>query len=113
MPIIIDLKVMPSSGQQKITLDKAGKLKCYLKSPPEQGKANQELVKLLSKMLKITQDKVTIIAGQSSRNKTVKLDLAVTFEALLGLLEPSLLQAYKKLQTGVCEGDKKGQGTLF
>jgi len=45
MSLVFDLKVVPRSGRNKWVLDKSGKLKCYLKSPPEKGLANKELIK--------------------------------------------------------------------
>lgn len=69
MALIFDVKVIPSSGRNKWLLDSAGQLKCYLNNPPENGKANQELVKIIAKQLKISQKEVTIIYGQTSRKK--------------------------------------------
>ena len=53
MTIVLDIKVVPSSGKQRIEVDKTGKLKCHLKSPPEKGKANHELIKFLSQKLSL------------------------------------------------------------
>lgn len=87
MALIIEIKVAPSSGKLEIKLDKAGKLKCWLKSPPEQGKANTELIKFLAKSLGIPQDQVTIMSGHTSRNKRIKIELAITFDQLLHMLD--------------------------
>jgi len=86
MPIIIDIKVVPSSGRLEWKLDKSGHLKCYLKSEAEQGRANKELVKFVAKTLGITQECVVIMSGEISRNKKLKIDLNITFEQLLALL---------------------------
>lgn len=83
MSLIIQLKVVPSSGRVAWNLDKAGRLKCYLKSPPEKGKANRELIKILAKVLKMPQENITINAGATSRNKTVEIHSAITSEQLL------------------------------
>ena len=45
----IAVKVKPNSQQQKITEVEDGSLIVHLKSPPVDGKANQELIKLLAK----------------------------------------------------------------
>lgn len=87
MSLIVDIKVVPSSGKQKCILDKSGKLKCYLKSPPEKGLANLELVKYLSKALSISQNYIEIIAGLTSRNKRLKIEMDLTFLELLSLLD--------------------------
>ncbi len=86
MPLIIDIKVIPSSGRSKWMLDKSGQLKCYLKSPPEKGRANRELIKNLAKVLGITQESVKIIAGATSRKKKVRISLDISLDQLLHAL---------------------------
>jgi len=86
MPLVITVKVIPSSGRSQCSLDAAGRLKCHLKSPPERGKANTELCAMLAKAVRVTRDAVTIMAGQTSRTKTVKLDADITFDQLLAAL---------------------------
>lgn len=86
MSLVVDVKVVPNSGKQKCILDKSGILKCYLKSLPERGQANEELIKMLAKSLGIPQADVQIIAGATSRNKKVKIDRALTRDQLLTAL---------------------------
>lgn len=87
MALMVEIKVVPSSGRLEIKLDKKGGLKCWLKSPPEQGKANTELVKFLAKTLGVAQDKVELMSGQTSRNKRIKIELSITFDQLLHMLD--------------------------
>lgn len=83
MPIQFDLKVVPSSGRVGLQIDKSGQFKCYLKSPPEKGKANQELIKLIAKLLSVRQEDVSIVSGRTSRNKRVSIRMDITHEQLL------------------------------
>lgn len=73
MAVVFEVKVVPSSGCNKWIMDKSGKLKCYLKSAPERGLANYELISLVAKALKLTKMDVEIVSGQTSRNKKVKV----------------------------------------
>lgn len=82
MTLIIQINVVPSSGRQKAILNKSGILKIYLKNPPKRGKANIELIKLLSKRLKIPQTQISIISGAISRKKHVKIEAEITKEKL-------------------------------
>ena len=50
---------------------KGNEIKVSIKSKPEQGKANRELIKLLSKYFQISTDKIKIIQGTKSRKKVV------------------------------------------
>ena len=81
--MFIEIKVIPSSGRQKFVLDKSGILKCFLKSVPEKGKANDELVKILSKKLKISKDFIEITSGKVSRNKRLKIDFDLDYDDFL------------------------------
>jgi uncharacterized protein (TIGR00251 family) len=86
MPLLVEIKVFPASGQQKWAWDKSGKIKCYLKSPAEQGKANSELIKIVAQALKIPQNFVAIQLGGLSRNKVLKISANITYEQFVGLI---------------------------
>ena len=86
MALIFEVKVVPNSGKHYCILDKSGKLKCYVKSQAEQGKANNELIQLFAKKLRIAQQNIVIIAGHQSRTKRIKIDVALSYDRLLELL---------------------------
>lgn len=44
-----------------------------IKSPPERGKANRELVKKLAGYFDIAEDRIRIISGLTSRKKIVEV----------------------------------------
>jgi uncharacterized protein (TIGR00251 family) len=46
----------------------------HLKSPPVDGKANQELIALLAKEFNVTKRAVRIKSGAGSRQKIVEID---------------------------------------
>jgi uncharacterized protein len=48
-------------------------IKLSIKSKPEHGKANQEILKLLSNYFQISSDKIKIIQGIKSRKKIVHI----------------------------------------
>ena len=77
MALFIEVKVVPQSGKASFELDKKGDLRCFLKSAPEKGAANKELIKLLSKRLKVPQDDIEIVSGLTIRNKKIKLHVAL------------------------------------
>jgi len=82
MALTIEIKVMPSSGRQNLVLEASGLLKCFLKSPPERGKANDELCKFLAKLLGFTRDCVRIVQGRTSRKKLIRIEASITIEQL-------------------------------
>ncbi len=70
---IIDISVSPKSSQSRIVVDENNIIKIYLNSPPVDGKANTELIKLLSKKLRIGKSGIEIIKGENSRRKTLTI----------------------------------------
>lgn len=85
MATMLELKVIPQAGTQKIVQDAHGVIICRLKSPPEDGKANAELIKFLAKQLHIAQGDIRIILGATSRKKTLAietLDIQTVFNRL-------------------------------
>ena len=90
MALVFDVKVVPLSGSFGFFKDKNGELKCHLKSAPEKGRANQELIKGLAKILGIPQADVEIIAGEVSRKKKVKIHVSLTLDQLYSILQLSL-----------------------
>jgi len=66
----IKVKVKPNSGKQEVIKKRDGYL-VYLKSLPENNKANTELVKLLKKYFGRP---VKIKSGLSSRKKVIEVE---------------------------------------
>jgi len=64
----IEVKVKSNSGCQEINELSEGKYEVKLKSPPENNKANLELLKLLKKKFK---KDFKIILGIKSKNKVL------------------------------------------
>lgn len=72
---VLQVKVKPNSKRQEIQTADDGSLTVYLKSPPVDGKANAELIKLLADEFKVAKSSVQIKSGVSSRLKQVAIDL--------------------------------------
>lgn len=70
---LLKIKVKPNSKQQAFHEEIDGSFTVYLKSPPVEGKANQELIKFLAKHLGVPKSQITIKSGLSSRHKFVEV----------------------------------------
>ncbi len=68
------VQVKPNSKHQKIEDSDDGRLKVHLKSPPVDGKANQELIELLAERFKVPKSRIQIKSGLSSRNKLIEIN---------------------------------------
>ncbi len=68
------VKVKPNAKQQKIEELADGSLNVHLKSPPVDGKANEELIKLLAKNFDVPKLSIRIKSGATSRQKLIEID---------------------------------------
>ncbi|AFY56394.1 TIGR00251 family protein [Rivularia sp. PCC 7116] len=68
------VKVKPNSKKQEIIEEDDGSLTIRLKSPPVDGKANEELIKILSKKFNVPKSYIRIKSGASSRQKLIEID---------------------------------------
>ncbi len=67
------VKVIPNAKKIKVSLSDDSTKVC-LTTPPEDNKANKQLKKILAEYFKLKRRKITLIAGQKSRNKLVEVD---------------------------------------
>lgn len=51
-----------------------GSLRIRLTCPPDQGKANEELVEFLAEVLGVAKSRIEIVAGEHGREKLVSVD---------------------------------------
>ena len=70
--MIIRVRVKPNSKKQEIKKINNNYI-INLKSKPENNKANIELIKLLSKELKLPSKNIKIIKGMKSKDKIVEV----------------------------------------
>ncbi len=96
MGLEIRIKVAPKAKHNKWEIGDDGVLKCYLKSPPEDGKANRELIALLSSALKIPKSFISIVSGHTSRLKKIFIDADITVSGLLSKIGVATQQSLFK-----------------
>ncbi|MBQ8481752.1 MAG: DUF167 domain-containing protein [Alphaproteobacteria bacterium] len=49
-------------------------LKAYVQTAPEKGRANDDLIKMLSKKLKIAKSNISVISGQTEHYKKIYIE---------------------------------------
>ena len=82
----LDLKVVPGSSRERIVGEYDGALKVVVTAPPEGGKANRAVVKLLAERFGRARREVEIVAGHGSPRKRVRVKGA-TIEELRRALD--------------------------
>lgn len=69
--VVIALKVSAGASRDRILGEHAGALKVSVSAPPEKGKANKAVCALIAKTLGVAKSHVSIISGETSRDKQV------------------------------------------
>jgi uncharacterized protein (TIGR00251 family) len=71
--LVLQVKVKPRAKASELTQEADGTWVARLKSPPVDGKANEELVMLVAERFGCRKADVTIKAGASGRTKLVQV----------------------------------------
>ncbi|BAT71286.1 conserved hypothetical protein [Thermosulfidibacter takaii ABI70S6] len=71
--VVIRVKVQPKASRTKH--QNAGDyLKIWVTSPPVDGKANEAVVEYLSKILKVSKSRISLVSGEKSRDKNISIE---------------------------------------
>jgi uncharacterized protein len=74
-PRVIQVKVKPGSRLSLLQQQPDGTWLAQIKSPPVDGKANEELIALVAKHFACHKSDVSIKSGASSRVKLVRIEI--------------------------------------
>jgi len=70
------VRVVPRASRTEIIGEHDGALKIRVSSPPVDGAANDEIIKLLAKTFGVARGNISITAGLSSRTKRISIAAA-------------------------------------
>ncbi len=71
--MLISVRVKPNSKQPRIEASPDGSLTAYLKSPPIEGRANEELIARLAEHFRVPKSRLRVRSGLASRNKLIEI----------------------------------------
>jgi uncharacterized protein len=67
--VVLPVRAQPGARKAGVQGVQAGALKVAVTAPPEDGKANKALVRLLRELLGLKRSQLELISGQTSRDK--------------------------------------------
>jgi uncharacterized protein (TIGR00251 family) len=73
MAVTIDILVQPRASRAKIGPMHDGRIKIAVTAPPVDGEANAAVIELLARALGVARGSIEVVAGASSRRKTLKI----------------------------------------
>jgi uncharacterized protein len=71
--VVIDVRVIPRASRSAIAGTRDGALLVRLAAPPVEGAANAELIEVIAKTLGVAKSAVTIVSGERSKQKRVRV----------------------------------------
>ena len=87
--VLLHVKVVPNSSRTQIAGTLGNALKIKVAQPPEDGKANRAVEELLAETLGLPKTSVTVVAGHTRPQKTIRLQ-QITADAALERLTAAL-----------------------
>ena len=72
--IVFNVIVVPRASRTELAGEQDGALRVRIAAPPVNGAANEELKRLLAKMLDVKRGSVTIVSGHGSRIKKITVE---------------------------------------
>lgn len=72
--VLVRVKAVPGASRSEIVGPLGEHLKVRVTAPPENGKANEELVELLAAEFQVGIDAVTLVRGGSTARKVFRVD---------------------------------------
>jgi uncharacterized protein (TIGR00251 family) len=67
------VRVQPRARKNAIAGELGDALKLALTAPPVEGRANEACIEFLAEFLKVPRSSITIAAGETSRNKVIRI----------------------------------------
>ncbi len=83
--LILTVRVIARASKSEIVGEHDGYLKVRIASPPVDGAANAELIRLLAKTFRISKTAVEIVSGQTSKTKQIRIT-GITAAQVLSVL---------------------------
>ncbi len=86
---LIPVRVQPKSSRNGHCVGPDGKLRVSITAPPVDGEANKAVVKYLADALGVAKSRVTLVAGEKGREKTLAVAGCSAAEAAAKLSPPA------------------------
>ncbi len=84
---LLRVRVATKASRNEIVGVRNGELLISVTTVPENGKANEAIIKLISKSLKCAKSKIDLILGSKSKDKLFRIDEVFDFSELIKKLE--------------------------
>ncbi len=70
----LSIRLTPKASRDQVVSWEEDVLRVRVAAPPVEGRANQALLRLLARALDVPQSRLTLVVGQTQRNKVVAVE---------------------------------------
>jgi uncharacterized protein (TIGR00251 family) len=70
----LSIKVIPGARKNRVVGKYGDAIKIQVSAPPEQGKANQAVIALLSEVLGVSPQRIQILRGHTQPRKVIQIN---------------------------------------
>ena len=70
----VEIRLQPRGGRDAVVGERDGAVLIRISAPPVDGKANAALIAFVAKTIGVPKIAVTIIRGETSRNKVIRVE---------------------------------------
>ncbi|MCW8907041.1 MAG: DUF167 family protein [Sedimenticola sp.] len=81
--LLLQLRVQPRGGSDRFIEPHGDRYKIRITAPPVDGKANAHLQRFLARAFGVGRNRVTLVNGETSRNKTFRIEMPRKFPITL------------------------------
>ncbi len=71
---MIRVRVQPGAKKRGVVAYEAGVLRLKVSAPPLEGRANEAVAKVVAELLGVRRSKVSLVRGERSREKTLRVE---------------------------------------
>ena len=83
--LLLDCHLQPGAKRAEFAGQHGERLKIRISAPPVDGKANEALIRFLADAFAVSRQQVSLLSGQSSRQKRLRIQTPRQLPAELGI----------------------------
>lgn len=85
--LLLTVRIQPKASSDEIVGPQGAEhLKIRITAPPVDGKANRHLIKFLAKAFGVAKSRITLLKGESGREKRLAIDAPTRLPAASGIV---------------------------
>ncbi len=71
--LVLDVRIQPRASRDEIVGTYGDRIKIRITAPPVDGKANAHLIKYLAKQFGVPRARVSLVSGETGRDKRIRI----------------------------------------